>query len=507
MKKLLSFLFSRIFSIGVIILFQLLFILLIPLYFSAEVELINIALRLLSLVMAVYVLNKADLNPSYKMAWIIVILLFPLIGGMLYLLLGDKRIPKHLQLQHLVNFQKTSQIFRQNEKAMQEVAADNLHIHNQFDYLWRNTAFPTCDNNKVTYFSSGEVMFEAMLQAIKSAENFIFLEYFIIDSGYMWDSIRELLLEKAAAGVEIRLLYDDFGTSFNFPLHYDRKLQLQGINAKAFNPLRPLLAIQMNNRDHRKILIVDGKVAFTGGINLADEYINRIAPLGYWKDGGVKIVGNGVFNFTLMFLQMFEVSLASNAERYRYNHPQRYQDAIICPFGDAPTDNEDVGKSVHMNIINHALESIYITTPYLIIDEEMMAALTLAAKRGVEVNIVVPHIADKWYAHVISQSNYYYLLKNGVKIYEYTPGFIHTKVVLADDNIACVGTINLDFRSYYLHYECGVLIYRSACLKTIKQDLMQTITVSQAITMKQLQEENIFKRILQAILNMLSPMM
>ena len=507
MKRLLNLLVSRTFALVVVFLLQISFLIAMIYFFSSQMALVDFLLKAFSFIMVVFVINNFTVNPSFKIAWIIVILAIPLVGGILYALYGNKRVPKQLVQQYLSNYQEATKMFVQDEVAMKEMAKKDLHIHNQFDYLWHNASFPTYNNTRVDYYNDGEEMHEAMLEELRKAKKFIFMEYFIIEPGVMWNSILYILKQKASEGVEVRFMYDDGGTLATLPADYDKTLQGYGINTKIFNPIRPILAIQMNNRNHRKITVIDGKVAFTGGINIADEYINKIHYFGHWKDGGVKITGDSVFSFSVMFLQLFENGLNSSVFKYRHNTTAKYDDAIICPFSDSPTDDEVIGESVHLNIINNALNYVYITTPYLILDQEMTVALTLAAKRGVDVRIVVPHIPDKWYAQKISQANYYRLVKDGVKIYEYLPGFIHSKNMVADDNIVCVGTINLDYRSYYLHYECGALIYKSKCIMEIRKDIEEVIESSKLVTQEDLENEGLISRVFKALLNILAPMM
>ena len=507
MKKMLSFLVSRAFIVGILLLFQLAFLVTMVYYFGTKIALVDIALRILSYIMVVIVINNVTVNPTYKIAWIIVILAIPLVGGVLYMLFGNKRMPKQLLQQQISNYQQATNLFVQDEEAMATLAKEDKHIYNQFAYLWNSAFFPTHDNSSVKYYNDGEKFFWALLEDLKKAEKFIFMEYFIIEAGLMWDSILEVLKEKVKAGVEVRFMYDDGGSLSTLPINYVATLKSYGINAKAFNPVRPLLAIQMNNRDHRKITVIDGKIAYTGGMNLADEYINKVTYYGHWRDGGIRMEGDAVFSFTVMFLQMFQSDFSKEVKDYFYDHPIDFNDAVACPFSDSPTDEAIIGESVHLNIINNALEYVYVTTPYLILDQEMTVALTLAAKRGVDVRIVVPFIPDKWYAQKISQANYYRLVRDGVKIYEYLPGFMHAKNVVADDNIVCVGTINMDFRSYYLHFECGVLIHKSKCIIEIRDDILAAIEQSRLVTQEDLDKESIVSRLFKAILNILAPMM
>ena len=355
-------------------------------------------------------------------------------------------------------------------------------------------------------------MFPAMLEALRSAEHFIFMEYFIINQGYMFQTIVDILEEKAKQGVEVRLIYDDMGCIGTLPPHYYKILQKKGIKCAAFNPFRPVMSVIMNNRDHRKILVVDGTVGFTGGINLADEYINKIERFGYWKDTGVRIEGEGVWSLTNMFLGMWN-SIVRSSEDYKKYLPPVHQtwnldeDGFVQPYGDSPLDHENVGENIYLNIISRAKKYVYIFTPYLIIDHETLVALRNAAKSGVDVRIVTPGIPDKKMVYLLTQSYYTPLLEAGVKIYQYTPGFLHAKSFVCDDEIATVGSVNLDFRSLYLHFECGVFMYRSKAVMQVKQDCMETFACSEEISLAFCRKRPLPVRMLQSLLRLFAPLM
>ena len=351
-----------------------------------------------------------------------------------------------------------------------------------------------------------------MVEELKKAEKFIFLEYFIIAPGVMWDTILDILIEKVKQGVEVRVLYDDAGCITTLAPDYYKVLQGLGMKAKVFNPIKPRLAIQMNNRDHRKILVIDGKVGMTGGINLADEYINAKERFGHWKDCSVMLKGEAVWNLTLMFLQFwnYDEKIKDNVFDFKPDFNEFIDienDGYVQPYSDSPTDNENVGEYTHINMINGANRYVYATTPYLVIDNEMKTALTLAAKNGVDVRILVPHIPDKWYVFAVTRANYQPLIKAGVKIYEYTPGFVHGKTFVVDDDMAVVGTVNMDYRSYYLHYECGVWFYRSKVVMDVKQDYLHSLAKSHEVTLEECKNVKLPVRIMRSILNLFSPMM
>lgn len=512
MKKLLNFLVSRIVIVAVLIIAQLIFVLFIVWALSSYALQAYGFFTFLSIISVIYIINKHD-NPSYKLTWCVLIVAVPIFGGILYLLFGGKKVPKGLRRNILRSSKETLPLLSQDSKLLEEIKADNPYYSKQFSYIWNNVYFPVYKNTEVIYCESGEKKFKLLLQELKKAEKFIFLEYFIIQEGIMWDSILEVLVEKVKAGIDVRLMYDDAGCVSTLPAHYKKKMNALGIKCVVFNPLKARLAIQMNNRDHRKIAIIDGLVGFVGGINLADEYINAYERFGHWKDVAVQLKGEAVWSLTIMFLQFWDFLTDDDRDQYLKYKVKSEQlvgiksDGYIQPFSDSPTDDESAGVTSHLNMINGAKDYIYITTPYLVIGYETVTALINAAKNGVDVRIIVPHVPDKWYVHMVTQSFYPVLVKNGVKIYEYTPGFIHAKILLSDDEIGIVGTINMDFRSYYLHYECGVLMYRCSALHDIKKDYLLTLEESKLITQEDCDSVNIFVRMLRAVLNLFSPLL
>ncbi len=348
-----------------------------------------------------------------------------------------------------------------------------------------------------------------MLEELKKAEKFIFFEYFIVAHGKMWDSILEILEEKAKKGVDVRVMYDDLGCIALLPKNYPQELEKKGIKCVAFNRLNALAGVIMNNRDHRKILVIDGKVAFSGGINIADEYINIGSKYGHWKDNAIRVKGDAVWNYTVMFLTIWnsfrEDDEDYNVFKYEFED-KKTQNGFVSPYGETPLDTEVTGEDIYLNIINQANDYVYIFTPYLIIDTDMINALNLAAKRGVDVKIVIPGIPDKKIVYTVSESYVEPLVKGGVKVYKYTPGFVHSKVFISDDHIATVGTINMDYRSLYLHFECGCYMEDVDVIKDIKKDLVETINVSKKIT-KEDAMPNIFKATWQALLRLVAPLM
>jgi cardiolipin synthase len=336
------------------------------------------------------------------------------------------------------------------------------------------------------------------------------MEFFIISKGSMWSEILDLLIEKAGEGVDVRLMYDGFGTQLQMPRDYFPKLTRYGIRTRVFNGFKPFLSSSQNTRDHRKILVIDGYTAFTGGVNIADEYINRKERFGHWKDGGMMCRGEAAWSFVVMFMQLWELEKpdAGEMEIYRpTTEPPGNYDGCIQPYGDSPTDDENVGEWVYLDIINHARKYVYIMTPYLILDHEMITALGLAAKKGVDVRLITPHIPDKWYVYSTAWGYYEELLKQNVRIFEYEPGFIHAKNFCADDSIGVVGTINLDYRSLYLHFECAAVMYGCSAVTSIREDFQRTLGQCIEIKQEDCRKRPLFKRIISWVLRIFAPLL
>ena len=338
------------------------------------------------------------------------------------------------------------------------------------------------------------------------------MEYFIIHEGKMWNTVLDILERKVKEGVEVRMIYDDMGSLTTVPYKYNEVLNQKGIKCLIFNPFTPALNIILNNRDHRKITVIDGWVGFMGGINLADEYINEVQRFGKWKDAAIMLKGEGVWNLTMMFLQTWDFieNVHEEYDKYRPNvfHPEPFEsDGFVQPYGDSPMDHETVGENVYLNLLYKAKEYVYICTPYLIVDNEMVTALSLAAKSGIDIRIITPHKEDKWYVHILTRAYYEQLIKVGIKIYEYTPGFIHSKTFVCDDEIGIVGSINMDYRSLYLHFECGTWLYKTTTVAAIKEDFLDTLKVCQQITLEECKRVKLTTRLMRSILRLFAPLM
>lgn len=509
MKKLMKILLSRLVLVGVLIILQIIWLLILFFHLGNYSVYIRTFLTVLSIIVALWIINKKD-NPAYKLAWIVPILLLPILGGMMYLALGNKNPTRGMRRRLEHSKSKIWPLVHQDEEVIFALENRNINVAGQAKYLSR-CGFPIYENSTARYFESGEACYPVMLEELKKAKHYIFMEYFIVADGTMWNGILEILKEKVKEGVDVRFIYDDVGCVTRLPYHYYKQMEAAGIKCIAFNPFIPVFSLAMNNRDHRKILVIDGHTGFSGGINLADEYINTIERFGYWKDTAIMVRGEAVWNFTAMFLQTWNAFYPKKDQDFSIYKPNvhiqgNYQDGFIQPYGDSPLDDEVVGESTYLNIINQASRYVYIFTPYLIIDNEMMTALCMAAKRGVDVRIVTPGIPDKKMIFMLTQSYYEQLLENGVRIYEYTPGFIHAKNFVADDIIATVGSINLDFRSLYLHFECGVYMYRTRAIMDVKKDAIDTIRESREIMLPDTRP-GFFKGLFQAVLRVFAPLL
>lgn len=510
LKKLLQILLHRVVLVALALLFQISIIVVMILKFNNYFVYFYVICILISILVSLYVLNS-KINPSYKMAWIIPILLFPIFGGLFYIILGGKKLGKHSR-KKMDDIKSHLESIDTNNHILEKLKKENLDAYKQANYLCAFSSSSIYKNTYNEYFSCGEDMYASLKEELLKAKHYIFLEFFIIEEGIMWNSILDVLVKKVKEGVDVRLIYDDMGCIVTLPHHYAEKLERLGIKTCVFNPFVPVLSSKFNNRDHRKIVVIDGNVGFTGGVNLADEYINIYPKYGHWKDSGVLIKGEAVWNLTVMFLSMWDY-IRNIEEDYSKYYPKKFHNHLelcqgyIQPYNDNPLDDETVGEYVYLNMINNADKYIYITTPYLIIDNEMITALTLASKSGIDVRIITPGIPDKKIVNELTKSYYEVLIENGVKIYEYKPGFIHAKNFVVDDLYATVGTINLDYRSLYLHFECGVWMYNTSSIKNIKSDFETTLKSCREITLQECQTVNSLRKLFRAILKVFAPIL
>ena len=471
------------FSIA-IILIELVLIFGIILYMSQIAPIIWVTLVFLISVATVIAIVNRSMSPESKVTWLIVTFV-PVFGPLLYLMFGERRLSKKelKQLQELNSIAFHENNGRQLHLQLQETDKSAYGIINALLHMDSNAE--VYDHTDSQFFANGEEMWQQMLEDLKRAEKFIFLEYYIVDEGLMWDSILEVLEEKAAQGVEVKMLYDDIGCMVTLPGDYTVHLRSKGIDAHKFNKVIPRMTVAYNNRDHRKILVIDGQISYTGGINLADEYINHIERFGHWKDSGIRIDGPATQAFTRLFLMNWYINRGeiSDFDQYHLENQTRFGSGLCIPYGSGPKPiyKTKVGKIVYQNLINQAEDFVYITTPYLIIDYDLTEDIKNAAMRGVDVRIVTPFVPDKKLIQLITRGAYPDLLSAGVRIFEYTPGFIHSKQMIVDDRFAAVGTINLDYRSLVHHYENAVLLYKTESIADIRKDFEDIFEVSQEI--------------------------
>ncbi|MCI9613203.1 MAG: cardiolipin synthase [Eubacterium sp.] len=464
---------------------------------------------LFTFLMVVYLLNSS-LNPTAKITWLIVIMLLPVFGVLLFLYTQSNI--GHRALKKWVNdvIAESKSCIVQETGVMERFTRENCGAASLARYIQRSGCYPVYEKTAVTYFPSGEEMFREMLVQLEAAEHFIFMEYFIVDEGVMWGTILEILVKKAAAGVDVRVMYDGTCEFSLLPHDYPKRLRALSIKCKMFAPVAPFISTHYNYRDHRKILVIDGHTAFNGGVNLADEYINQKERFGHWKDTAVMLQGEAVKSFTLMFLQMWDMD-KKEKEYARFLsypvNPRENAKGWVIPYGDCPLDNDKVGERVYMDILNRAVSYVHIMSPYLILDGETETALKFAAERGVEVVLLLPGIPDKEVPYALAKTHYPSLLASGIQIYEYTPGFVHAKVFVSDDREAVVGTINLDYRSLYHHFECATYLYMAGCIPQIEADFQATLAKCRQVTKETVRRESFKVKMTGYLMKAIAPLM
>ena len=458
--------------------------------------------------MVIYLINSR-LDPTAKITWLIVIMLIPVFGPLLFWYtqseIGHRAVKKRLE----DILASSKDLLPQKEETFAELERQSPGEAALARYLQRSGGFPVFTDTQTTFFPLGEDKFREMLRQLKKAERFIFLEYFIVEEGLMWGEILEILAQKAKEGVEVKVMYDGTCEFSTLPHNYPKKLKALGIQCKMFSPMSPFLSTHYNYRDHRKILVIDGHTAFTGGVNLADEYINHIEKHGHWKDTAIMLQGEAARELTLMFLQMWDIS-ERQLEFHRYLDvpvPAAPANGFVIPFGDCPLDANKVGERVYMDILNRATEYVHIMSPYLILDGEMETALRFAAERGVDVKLILPGIPDKAAPYALAKTHYRSLVASGVKVYEYTPGFVHAKVFVSDGCRGVVGTINLDYRSLYHHFECAAYLYRTDCIPEIEADFQETLSKCRTVTNETIRKEKGSMKLLGAVMKAVAPLM
>ena len=505
-KTLLRAVFSR---AGLIALLLLVQVALVALAFSRLRDFLPHYVSLMAVfssAMALYLLNSRH-DPSAKLTWIVVILVLPVFGALLYAYTQSDLGHRLLKRRFAQVTEETRESIPQDAGVLARAAQEAPELLGLANYVGRTGCYPAFDRSRVRYFPLGDELFPALLEELERAETFIFLEFFVVDEGVFWGRVLEILARKAAAGVDVRLLYDGTNEFFNLPRDYPKRLEKLGIQCRSFAPVHPFVSTHYNYRDHRKILVVDGRVAMTGGVNLADEYLNINSRFGHWKDTAAMVYGPAVRSFTLMFLQNWNIPEREGDYPYLDIKPaEEATEGFVLPYGDSPLDEERVGEWVYMDILNRARRYVHIFTPYLILDGEMETALRFAAERGVDVRLILPGIPDKKLAWALAKTHYASLLASGVKIYEYTPGFVHAKCFVADDREAVVGTINLDYRSLYHHFECALYLNGGEAVDEVERDFLHTQEKCRAVTAETIKQEPWMLRLAGFFMKVIAPL-
>lgn len=509
-KGFFSLLFGRAVIIAVLLISQLGIFVWGVLYMSEYVMPLYWFLVAVGFGVVVHIMNKKG-NPAFKLAWIVPILLIPVVGTLFYIYCQMQFKEKHVASKLQTTWLDIRPYMKQHETALTDMKVSKPANVNLANFLYSQVGYPLRRNTSVEYFPLGEDKFAEMLHRLRNAKKYIFMEYFIVEKGIMWATVLEVLEMKVKEGVEVRLMYDGTCCLEKLPYNYAKILRRKGIKCKVFSPIKPVISTDQNNRDHRKICVIDGEYGITGGVNIGDEYINQVERYGHWKDTAIMLKGEGVQSLTMMFLQMWNITerRPENFEAYLTPKSDKINSSLgfVLPYGDSPYDDENVGEQVYFHILNHARKYVHIMTPYLIIDNEMLTNLVYTAKCGIEVIIIMPHIPDKWYAFALAKTYYEELISAGVQIYEYTPGFVHAKMFISDDDTATVGTINLDYRSLYLHFECGVFIYNNPVVRDIEADFQKTLEQCQKISVIDVKNRSFHTKVIGNVLRIIAPLM
>lgn len=504
-------LFSRTLFFLVFLAIQIIALIMGVLYIADEFPVFLYGMNIIAAVVLVFIINE-DVPTEFKLTWSFIVLIMPIVGVLIYIFnksnWGMFNLKRKVKEESLCS----KGLIKISQGTKDALSTQDMSFRRFSDYLFKYCDFPTYHNTKITYYDIGENALEALLDELKKAEKFILIEYFIISKGKVWDEILEVLKDKVKEGVEVKIMYDGLCSLSSLPYRYPRELKEFGIEAKMFAPIIPFLSTTQNNRDHRKVVVIDGRCAFTGGVNIADEYANILNRFGHWKDVGIKLEGRAVMSMTRMFIQNWNLygNIEVDYEKYldeSYHLEHFNHNGFVIPYCDEPTDRKYVGKTVYEDIINNAVDYLYIMTPYFIVDGEFLNSIRYAARRGVDVRIILPHIPDKKAAFAIARSFYPVLIEAGVKVYEYKPGFVHAKVVVADDREATVGTVNMDYRSFYHHFENGVYMYETSVTSDIKADFMNTFDKCIKVDINYYNGLNVISRTVGRCLRLFAPLM
>ena len=506
MRNLTKLAFRRVVIVSLALLLQIAVMVLLMVAFTEYAPWFNALMLIVAMLLTLRIVSS-DADPDYKIAWILPILAMPVFGVTVYLLFGGSRKSRRLKKRLRLASKTMQTCLRQDRHILDHLRAEEPAAEAPAYYLAGKAFCPIYERTKTEYFPVGERCYNRMLRDLRSAKQYIYLEYFIIERGRMWDGILEILREKAAQGVDVRVIYDDFGCITKLPSGYYKQLEAMGIRCRVFNPFIPVVSPLLNNRDHRKFMIIDGRIGYTGGINLADEYINAVRPFGHWKDCGIRLEGDAVWSMAVMFLAMWNQIRRESAVELLPPPAAQEVRGYVQPFTDCPLDKEPVSETVLLNMIARAERCVYIMTPYLILNSTMRSVLCVAAKSGIDVRIITPGIPDKKYVFAVTRANYDELLNAGVRIYEYAPGFIHSKVICVDMECAVVGTVNMDFRSLYLHFEDGVFLYHTDSIQQIGDDFMDTFPLCREIDRETHRNRPALVRLGESILRIFAPLM
>lgn len=501
--------FLRAWLVGLLVLLQLTVILVLTYALRSYTVFFYGVLETLSIVIIITLVN-ANQSPSYKISWICIVLAFPISGHIMYALWGKSGSKRRIEDRVLAKINHGNTFLMKNPE-LEEEYAEKYPSKTRMSRYMATESFPIFKNNEITYYPMGENVFEDIFKEMEKAEKFILIEFFIVAEGELCNRFQEIIKRKVKEGVEVKFLYDDFGAMIRTSRAFWRRLEAVGIELRVFNPIHKYTdKLYMNYRSHQKIIVVDGNVGFTGGINIADEYANIISRFGVWKDNAIKLTGDGVWGLTVTFLQMWEVASTGQFLDYDVYRPTRKfkeTDVYCHVISDGPANHpRNPIENIYKQMIQYAREYLYITTPYLIIEDDMKRALITAVKSGIDVKIITPFIPDKKNVKILTNYNYGELLRNGVKIYEYEPGFIHAKTIINED-CAIVGTINMDYRSFYLHYECGVWMSNTDINDIIKQDIIETLKECREVTYEEWKNRPLAIKLYQPILNLFSTLM
>lgn len=498
---------TRIIISALLLLLQLVFLFWVLYNVTAKSAALYVLSMIAGAVTVIYIVNKRG-NPNHKIAWIIFILIFPVFGISVYLLWGGGRVMPHLRKKMMLCESHYLPYLKDDTFVRDRLRYYDMFHSRQADYLSGESGYPLYGHTDTEYLSPGEKIFEKLLEELEKSEKYIYMEFFILAEGYMWDEIHKILTRKIKDGVEIKIIFDDFGSIKRQHKNFITNLRAEGISVSVFNPIKPSMNIFMNNRNHRKIVVIDGKTAFTGGFNIGDEYINRMKRFGHWLDSGIMLKGNAVKSFLAMFCCMWEFTTKEQIDiKSHFADCPAEDDGFVLPYCDDPLNDKNPAEGIYMQILNTAQKYVYIASPYLIIDNTMTSILRMAAKSGIDVRIITPHVPDKWYVHPVTRYNYQELLEAGIRIYEYTPGFIHSKLFVSDDKIATVGTVNMDYRSFIFHFECGAWVCANGTVLDIKRQFEEVMAKSEEITIEKWKKRPLMLRFKQAILHIFAPFM